>query len=191
MAVPVKFGGRKTREGVVVSDKMDKTVVVAVETHKRHRLYRKIIRRVTRYKAHDEENACHTGDRVRIVESRPLSRDKRWQVAEVLARSELPEVPVEEVDVELAPEEPIAEPAAAEAPAEAPAEAEEVAEEATFEEVEAVEEAAAGEEPAVEAEQEPAAAAVEEEAPVEAAAEEPEETETDEEPEAEEEAETS
>ena len=87
----VRYGGRKTRVGVVVSDKMSKTVVVAVEAFKRHRLYKKIMWRVKRYKAHDEENACQVGDKVLIVETRPLSRDKRWRVTEILATAALPE----------------------------------------------------------------------------------------------------
>jgi len=74
----------KERVGQVVSDKMDKTVVVAVETRSAHSKYGKIVARTTRYKAHDEENKCHTGDRVRIRETRPLSRTKRWIVAEIL-----------------------------------------------------------------------------------------------------------
>lgn len=81
-------GKRKRRDGVVVSDKMDKTVVVMVERLVRHAKYRKYLTRRVRYKAHDEQNRCHVGDRVRIVESRPLSHDKRWVVQEVLTRSE-------------------------------------------------------------------------------------------------------
>jgi len=73
--------------GRVVSDKMDKTVIVAVETHKRHRLYGKTIRSVKRYKAHDEDNAGHTGDLVRIEETRPLSKEKRWVVVEILGKA--------------------------------------------------------------------------------------------------------
>jgi small subunit ribosomal protein S17 len=88
---------RKTRLGYVVSDKMDKTVVVAVETPKRHRLYKKTIRRVVKYKAHDENSECKVGDKVRIVETRPLSREKRWRVAEVIAKGEVVEVKPEEV----------------------------------------------------------------------------------------------
>ncbi len=77
------FGKRKVKEGVVVSDKMDKTVVVAVETRKIHPLYKKAIRIVRKYKAHDESNACKIGDKVKIVETRPLSKDKRWRVVEI------------------------------------------------------------------------------------------------------------
>ncbi len=81
-------GKRKAREGVVVSDKMEKTVVVSVETMKRHPLYGKTVRTSKKYKAHDEENRCKVGDRVRIRESRPLSKDKRWVVEEILRREE-------------------------------------------------------------------------------------------------------
>ncbi|MBE9177487.1 30S ribosomal protein S17 [Oculatella sp. LEGE 06141] len=77
----------KERVGLVVSDKMDKTVVVAVENRAPHPKYRKIMVRTKRYKAHDEENKCHVGDRVRIQESRPLSRTKRWVVADILSTS--------------------------------------------------------------------------------------------------------
>jgi small subunit ribosomal protein S17 len=78
---------RKTRVGVVVSDKMDKTVVVEVGSTKRHPLYGKTIRRASKYKAHDEANTCGTGDRVRIEETRPLSKTKRWRVAEILEKA--------------------------------------------------------------------------------------------------------
>jgi len=88
---------RKTRLGLVVSDKMNKTVVVAVETPKRHPLYKKTIRRVVKYKAHDEENKCKRGDKVRIVEVRPLSRDKCWRVVEIVSRGEVVELPPEEI----------------------------------------------------------------------------------------------
>jgi small subunit ribosomal protein S17 len=74
----------KERVGIVVSDKMDKTVVVAIENRAPHPKYGKIMVRTQRYKAHDEENACHVGDRVRIRETRPLSRTKRWEVTEVI-----------------------------------------------------------------------------------------------------------
>src|SRR4030042_1233331 len=86
-----RYGGRKTRVGVVVGDKMQKTVVVAVESFKRHRLYRKSVRRVRRYKVHDAENTCRVGDKVLIVETRPVSRDKRWRVAEVLLTAAIPQ----------------------------------------------------------------------------------------------------
>ncbi|MBC6458534.1 30S ribosomal protein S17 [Actinomadura sp. HBU206391] len=80
-------GNRKVREGIVVGDKMDKTVVVAVEDRVKHALYGKIIRRTTRYKAHDEANACGVGDRVRLMETRPLSATKRWRVVEILEKA--------------------------------------------------------------------------------------------------------
>ena len=78
---------RKTREGLVVSDKMDKTVVVEVEDRVKHPKYGKIIRRTKRYKAHDGENACGVGDRVLLMETRPLSATKRWRVAEILEKA--------------------------------------------------------------------------------------------------------
>jgi len=78
---------RKTREGLVVSDKMDKTVVVSVEDRVKHALYGKVMRRNTRLKAHDEQNACGVGDRVLIMETRPLSATKRWRVVEILERA--------------------------------------------------------------------------------------------------------
>ncbi len=78
---------RKRLVGRVVSDKMDKTVVVRVERLYRHRFYKKVVKARKKYKAHDEENACRVGDMVRIVESRPLSREKRWVVEEVLEKA--------------------------------------------------------------------------------------------------------
>jgi len=90
-------GKRKARVGRVVSDKMNKTVVVAVETSKRHPLYKKIIRRVTKYKAPDENNQCRLGDIVRIVETRPLSREKRWRVAQIITKGEVVEVQPKEI----------------------------------------------------------------------------------------------
>lgn len=78
---------RKIRVGRVVSDKMDKTVVVVVETLVRHPLYQRTVRHTRKFKAHDEQNACRVGDRVRIMETRPLSKDKRWRVVEILERS--------------------------------------------------------------------------------------------------------
>ncbi len=77
---------RKVRVGQVVSNKMDKTVVVAVETPKRHPLYKKSIRRKVKYKAHDEKNQCGQGDMVKIIETRPLSKQKRWRVAEIITK---------------------------------------------------------------------------------------------------------
>jgi small subunit ribosomal protein S17 len=80
-------GRRKVREGLVVSDKMDKTVVVAVEDQVKHPLYGKVMRRTNKLKAHDEQNACGIGDRVLLMETRPLSATKRWRVVEVLERA--------------------------------------------------------------------------------------------------------
>ncbi|HEY83456.1 MAG TPA: 30S ribosomal protein S17 [Dehalococcoidia bacterium] len=88
---------RKTRVGRVISNRMDKTVVVAVETPKRHPLYKKTIIREVKYKAHDEKNACQIGDVVRIVETRPLSRHKCWRVAEIITKGEVAEVKPEEI----------------------------------------------------------------------------------------------
>jgi small subunit ribosomal protein S17 len=80
-------GYRKTREGLVVSDKMDKTVVVVVEDRVKHALYGKVLRRSSRLKAHDEANAAGVGDRVRLMETRPLSATKRWRVVEIVERA--------------------------------------------------------------------------------------------------------
>jgi len=78
---------RKVREGLVVSDKMEKTVVVSVEDRVKHGLYGKVLRRTTNFKAHDEQNQCGVGDRVRIQETRPLSATKRWRVVEILDKA--------------------------------------------------------------------------------------------------------
>lgn len=75
---------RKTRVGIVTSDKMEKTVVISVETLVEHPLYKKRIKRTTKFKAHDEQNQCKVGDKVKIVETRPLSKDKRWRVVEII-----------------------------------------------------------------------------------------------------------
>ncbi len=83
---------RKTRIGQVVSNKMDKTVVVAVKTTKHHPLYRKTIKRAVNYKAHDARNECGEGDIVRIMETRPLSKEKRWRVAEIIDKKGVVEV---------------------------------------------------------------------------------------------------
>lgn len=80
-------GKRKSRIGIVTSDKMDKTVVVKVEQMVKHPVYKKYIKRNVKFKAHDGENACTAGDKVLIVESRPLSKDKRWQVREILEKN--------------------------------------------------------------------------------------------------------
>jgi len=79
--------GRKTRVGKVVSDKMDKTIVVAVESRVPHPLYKKIIKRTYKLKAHDENNDCGSGDTVRVMETRPLSKDKRWRLVEVIEKA--------------------------------------------------------------------------------------------------------
>ena len=78
---------RKTRTGMVVSDKMDKTVVVAVIDNVRHPLYKKIVKRTVKFKAHDENNACGIGDTVMIMEPRPISKDKRWRVVEIIEKA--------------------------------------------------------------------------------------------------------
>ena len=80
-------GMRKTRVGVVVSDKMDKTITIAVKYRVRHPLYGKIMNRTTKIKAHDEKNECGIGDTVRIMEPRPLSRDKRWRLVEIIEKA--------------------------------------------------------------------------------------------------------
>lgn len=78
---------RKTRVGIVVSDKMDKTVVVAIIDNVKHPLYKKIVKRTVRLKAHDENNTCKVGDRVEVMETRPLSKDKRWRVVEIIEKA--------------------------------------------------------------------------------------------------------
>ena len=119
-----ELGRRKSMIGVVISNKMEKTAVVAVERRRPHPLYRKIVRSTKHYKAHDPNNAAKLGDVVRIVETRPLSKDKRWRIAETLVRGDVAEVAPREIG---APEEllAVAEPEApaAAAPAEEPPEA--------------------------------------------------------------------
>ena len=78
---------RKTRVGKVISDKMDKTIVVAIEDHVKHPLYKKIVKRTYKLKAHDENNECNIGDTVRIMETRPLSKMKRWRLVEIIERA--------------------------------------------------------------------------------------------------------
>ena len=78
---------RKTRVGIVTSDKMDKTVVVSIKDKVRHPLYGKIVNRTVKYKAHDEENTCGIGDKVLIMETRPMSKDKRWRVVEIIEKA--------------------------------------------------------------------------------------------------------
>ncbi len=169
---------RKVRVGVVVSDKMDKTRVVSVEWSQRHPLYRRRVRRRTSFKAHDEMNLTHEGDVVRIIETRPLSKDKRWRIGEILQKGEVVDLKPKEVDqtliqeLEHGPEvaEPAAEVAEVETPAEEPeaavAEAEAPAEEPVAEPEAAVAEVEA---PAEEPVAEPEAAVTEVEAPAEKA----------------------
>lgn len=90
-------GNRKNRIGLVTSTKMQKTAVVAVETRKRHPLYGKIYKSTVKYKAHDESGICKTGDTVRIVETRPLSKQKRWRVAEVVNKGEVVDIQPKEI----------------------------------------------------------------------------------------------
>ena len=80
-------GYRKTRIGVVVSDKMDKTIVVAIKTKVRHPLYGKMVNRTRKFKAHDEQNECGIGDTVKIMETRPISKDKRWRLVEIVEKA--------------------------------------------------------------------------------------------------------
>ena len=87
MAETVQRNLRKTRVGRVTSDRMDKTIVVAVETSVRHPLYNKIVKRTVKLKAHDEKNDCGIGDRVRVMETRPLSKEKRWRLIEILEKA--------------------------------------------------------------------------------------------------------
>ncbi|MDR3730101.1 MAG: 30S ribosomal protein S17 [Oscillospiraceae bacterium] len=82
----MRTSSRKTRVGKVVSDKMDKTVVVAIEDRVAHPLYKKIVGRTYKLKAHDEQNSCGVGDKVRVMETRPLAKDKRWRVVEIIEK---------------------------------------------------------------------------------------------------------
>ena len=136
----------KVRDGKVVSDKMQKTIVVAIEANFRHRLYKKTVRRVRRFMAHDARDEAKLGDRVRIVEASPISRRKRWRLLEVLTRADLPEVAPESIDLELLgevkPEVEEAEAVAEEAVSSPGAEAVMPEEIAVVEEVPEVEEAA-------------------------------------------------
>ena len=81
-----------TKSGVVVSDKMDKTIVVLVKTLRRHSLYKKVVKHTAKFKVHDEDNDCRVGDTVKIVETRPLSKEKHWRLLEILARKEVVDV---------------------------------------------------------------------------------------------------
>jgi len=87
MAETQTRNGRKVREGVVISDKMDKTVVVQVKDLVQHPLYKRVIKRNSKYKAHNEDNSAHMGDKVRIMECRPLSKDKNWFVTDILEKA--------------------------------------------------------------------------------------------------------
>ncbi len=181
---------RKTRVGVVTSDKMQKTVVVAVESQKRHALYDKTIRRTTRYKVHDAKEEAKVGDIVRIVESRPMSREKRWRLAEVVTRREVAEIAPREIDASLLgisrPHTEHGEAVAAEAAgAEEKAEETPVEEEAPPAEAEAAPEPTESEAEAVVAE-EKAETPVEEEGPPAESEAEPEPAESEPEPESEE-----
>ncbi len=117
----------KLQVGVVVSNKMDKTVVVRIDRSKRHRLYKKTLRVTRRYKAHDENNECRLGDVVRISETRPLSREKRWRVVEIIQKGDVAEVAPREIGARILEEtrEAAAAEAAARAAAAAPARQEE------------------------------------------------------------------
>lgn len=78
---------RKTRTGKVISDKMDKTIVVAIEEHVKHPLYKKVVKNTYKLKAHDENNECGIGDKVKVMETRPLSKDKRWRLVEIVEKA--------------------------------------------------------------------------------------------------------
>jgi len=139
----------KLQTGTVVGNKMDKTVIVRIDRHKRHRLYGKTIHETRRYKAHDEKNECRLGDIVRIAETRPLSREKRWRVVEIVVKGDVAEVAPREIGARILEE------TRAAAEAEAAARAEEAAAAAAAAQPEPVAEPAA--EPATEASAEPAA----------------------------------
>jgi len=108
---------KKTKLGQVLSNKMDKTLVVLVESYRHHPVYKKTIRNVERYKVHDEKNECKIGDMVRIVETRPLSKEKRWRVSEIVTKAAAIEVKPEEIEPKLVKEEAPAEVATTEAQA--------------------------------------------------------------------------
>jgi small subunit ribosomal protein S17 len=97
---------KKTKMGQVLSNKMDKTVVVSVESYRHHPIYKKTVRNVVKYKAHDENNECAIGDTVRIVETRPLSKEKRWRVSEIIIKAAALDVKPEEIEPKLVAEEP-------------------------------------------------------------------------------------
>jgi small subunit ribosomal protein S17 len=103
---------KKTKVGQILSNKMDKTVVVVVDSYRHHPVYKKNIHKIIKYKAHDEKNECSIGDTVRIVETRPLSRDKRWRVSEIITRAAVIEVKPEEIEPKLVANEPKPQPEA-------------------------------------------------------------------------------
>jgi small subunit ribosomal protein S17 len=96
----------KTKEGTVLSNRMDKTVVVQVESYRHHSVYKKTMRNVVKYKVHDEKNECAIGDKVRIVETRPLSKEKRWRVSEIIVRAAEIIVKPEEIEPKIIEEKP-------------------------------------------------------------------------------------
>lgn len=95
------MGQKRTIQGTVISDKMDKTVVVQVRRRRKHNLYRKVITVTSNYKAHDDANDCRIGDEVRIIEARPMSKEKRWRVIEVLSRGDVAEIDPETIGREI------------------------------------------------------------------------------------------
>lgn len=179
---------RKVRVGTVIQDRMDKTVVVAVEWRRPHKLYRKPVRRRSRFYAHDEANQCRIGDEVRIIETRPLSKLKRWRVVEVLSSTDIAEVAPQEIDREIiegadAPQTASEEPVEVAAPAAVVEQADAAPEEAASPDASAAEadaendeDASAPDAPAVEAQAEEAAAEADGEAADEGEVEEKKET---------------
>jgi small subunit ribosomal protein S17 len=95
------MGQQRVIQGTVVSNKMDKTIVVSVERRKKHRLYHKVMTVTSRYKAHDEANACRLGDLVNIIECRPLSKEKRWRVLDILTRGDVAEIAPESIGTDI------------------------------------------------------------------------------------------
>ena len=190
----MSLAGRKIRVGRVVSDRMDKTVVVSVEHRRAHRLYKKSIQVRKRYVAHDPENDARLGDLVRLIESRPISKTKRWRIAEIVERGYLAEIQPDEIAIEAEPPEPDTAPAPVATVSPEAQVDETVAEPAEAQETEpetAGEPEDQAETPAAESEKEASAEVSEEEAPSEAAEDqdaeaEPETTETEEEQPAEE-----
>ena len=151
----MSFDRRKIRTGTVISDKMDKTVDVQVEWRRAHYRYGKAMKRRTRLKAHDEANECHLGDLVRVMETRPLSKTKRWRVVEILARGDVAEIQPEEIGIDESVAVATPTPPAAEEPVSEAEEADVTP--PTLEEAPATEEAAEEPEPEPTAEAEEAA----------------------------------